>query len=254
MEMHLFNAAKQLKMERSYKAFFIDLKLPVSLLTSEKLDDKSLKHISLLFRNFKLNNKDTLSLCPNLDSMRGVASTSDRPQNTWSSKLIRLQSVTQDSVAAETSKLSNSGAPSSRNLSPKGQQPPAKCCHMDYSLYDVEAAAVDSFANINRFTLYYYQNGDLDVNTENPGDAAFVDIYLLLALKKIVVADSSHREHLSEAVVKAIISKLRGAFHSPLQKILHSSALKLNGPIIYNAVNRSLAGAFSVTRSVVSTH
>jgi hypothetical protein len=239
MEMHLFNAAKLMRMERLYKAFFINLKIPIHLLTTDKLDEKGLKHVSLLFRNFKLHNKDTLSLCQGEQSR----SRADQP---ISQKCSSVDFGLQNSM--ETASVSNSIAPSS-TASPQPGSRESRCCQMDYSLYDVDGGMIDNFSSINRFTLHYYQNGDLDVVAEQGADSASIDIYFMLALKKITVAEQSHRETLSEAVVKAIISRLRTAFHGPLQKLIHTSALKLNGPLIFNAVSRSLASALSARKT-----
>jgi hypothetical protein len=247
MEMHLFNSAKSLRMERAYKAFFIDLKIPMHLLTTDKLDEKGAKHVGLLFRNFKLHNKDTLSLCP-ADPTRLRSSTCS-PQN-HAIDLADNQSPF-DLAKGESGSLSNSVAPSVvSSPQPGGRE--WRCCQMDYSLYDVEAAVVDGFPSVNRFTLHYHANGDLDVAPQADPDAPAVDVFLMLALKKIAVVDPTHREALSDAVVKAIIARLRSAFHAPLQRILHTSALKLNGPLIFAAVNRSLSTAFSVRTSVDS--
>lgn len=252
MEMHLFNAAKPLRMERTYKAFFINLKIPVGLLTTESLDDKGLKHISLLFRNFKLNNRDTLSLCPSDPNRISRSSSSGSPGTLNDQNQIAKDQM--DLLKGESASIMTSRGPSANTSPNNGSRKKARCCQMDYSLYDVEAGSIESFTNINHIHLCMFKNGTLELASEQSIDEPCVEIFLLLALKKIAVSDPSHRELLNEAVGKAIISKLQSAFHTPLQRILHTSALKLNGPLIFSAVSRSLASAHSIRRSVVYSH
>lgn len=258
MEMHLFNAAKPLRMEKTYKAFIIDLKIPISTLTTEKLDDKTIKHLSILFRNFKINSKSTLWLYPTAEDVKTSSKVNQNHEipNTDHPVLTHMRSDTinsQITVVTESDKNSISNMPSphieSNNVINNAKND-SRECHMDYSLYEIDGSLIDFFQNINRFTLYYHSSGELDLMPELAIEEPCIDIYLMLSLKRIVISDSIHRDNLSEAVVKAITSKLRSSFIGPMQRILHTSSIKLNGPIMYNTISRCLATANSIRECV----
>lgn len=280
MEMHLFNAAKPLRMERSYKAFFIDLKIPVSTLTTERLDEKTIKHLSILFRNFKINSKSTLWLYPGTgDSTTATGQDSEisgqrRKADDHPLRLTRAESDmmrSSKSIVTESNAFSSlaSGSPckhrgvqfnievnkaeskgKTTTESREDEKREGKGCHMDYSLYEIDGSLIDFFQNINRFTLHYHSTGELDLMPELSIEEPCIDIYLMLSLKKIVISNTIHRDNLSEAVVKAVTSKLRTSFIGPMQRILHTSSIKLNGPIIYNTISRCLATANSIRECV----
>lgn len=259
MEMHLYNAAKSLKIDKSYKAFFIDLKIPVSTLSNEKLDEKMISHLSVLFRNFKINNKSTLWLSPTADlPVKSTATEINQESDIVEPSKSGLDGSTPDK---STMTKNFKASPAQQNtisqqvklqlVSPPPSQEASKYCRMDYSLYEVEGSIVDFFQNINQFTLYFLSTGDLDIVAETSPEDPCIDIYLMLGLKKIVITDSGYKDIISEAVVKAITSKLRSAFSAPIQKILYSASLKLNGPLMYNTISRCLPQASSIFDCVV---
>jgi hypothetical protein len=247
METHLFNAARHFKMERSYKAFFVDVKVQVSLLCKDKLDDKALKHLTMMIRNFKIVLKSSLWMAPVEDHppKPGDASDPREQVNMDASRPVQESKDDRERQAA-SSKHTLHGTRLQMVAEPPPTADRSNYCHMDYSLYDIEASDLDFFQNVSRFSLYFQSTGDLDVVAEPSASEASITLHLMLGLKKIVISDSRYRDNISEAVVKAITGKLRSAFAAPLQRILCSASGKLDGPLIHAIVLRCLPQAASI--------